>query len=161
VSCPPEIHPFPRNVDDWPPYLDRIYERYMESMIRSSPILWGKKVKARYNPDYQGKGFSFWHLISEGPAESERTPDPRRCERIEWVRWAIDCAESDDDCVRRFESQRSGRRGTTTNLVLWAHEVDYAVILEIRAEYYLLVTAYQLVSHRRNSFERDWKRAPK
>lgn len=142
----------PSNVDQWPAYLDELYEVYLDTIVRSTPNLWGLPVKARYHPAHDNKGFSFWHLISEGKNEAERTPDPRRCERIAWMRWSIDCAEKGDDCVRHFRSQRHGR------VILWAHLVDYAVVLEMRQNRYMLVSAYQLKPHRRAQFEADWRK---
>lgn len=152
MSQPPPIRPRPANVDLWEGYLDELYEVYMATIIRSTPNLWGLPVRARYQPAYGNKGFSFWHLISEGKEEEERTPDPRRCERIEWVRWAIDCAEKGDNCVRHFRSQQRNRT------ILWAHEVDYAVVVEFRQNRYMLISAYQLREHRRAQFEAEWKK---
>jgi hypothetical protein len=158
MSAPPDLEPFPANVDDWAQYLERLYDLYLDTIIRSSPELGGLPVKARFQPAYDGKGFSFWHVISEGEREEDRTPDPRRCERVAWIRWAIDCANNGDDCVRCFKSRRTTRKGPRTNLVIWAHEVDFAVVLEIRGDKYILVSAYQVKEHRRVAFQAEWKR---
>jgi hypothetical protein len=42
--------------------------------------------------------------------------------------------------------------------VLWLDEDDYAVILWERNGYYLLKTAFLVKPHKRQEFERDWKK---
>jgi hypothetical protein len=42
--------------------------------------------------------------------------------------------------------------------VLWLYEGDYAVILWERNGYYLLKTAFLVKLHKRQEFDRDWKK---
>ena len=55
-------------------------------------------MRADTSTKTKGKGYAFWHVISEAPQsnnrnESERIPNLRRCERIRWIAWAIEQAD--------------------------------------------------------------------
>lgn len=150
---PPDLIPFP---GDWQPYEDLIYAAYMETVVNGRPMFRGIPVKAKYMPETKGKGFSFWHVISESShanksSENDRTPDIRRCERIRWIAWAIENASQPGFLC--WENQRKGDEG----VVIWAEAHDYAVILSPRNGYYLLKTAYVVDKpHRRNSFRAEY-----
>ena len=140
---------------DWASYEDKVYEAFLESFVRADVRFRGWRVKAQYRPETRGKGFSFWHTISEAPDpknrnEDDRIPNLRRCERIRWVRWAIENAEKDG--FSWWENLRSGN----THVVIWAREYDFAVVLAKRRDYYVLKTAFaEITSHRRSAFERE------
>jgi len=155
VSSPPNLLLFD---GDWPTYEERIYKAFMDSFVHANIRFHGWPVKSRYEPATRGKGFSFWHLISEsqrpGDQESDRTPDLRRCERIEWVAWAISAIERGVPNIKWWENKRRRR----TSIVIWLEEYDYAVILAKRRKYYLLKTAYaDIKPHRRKTFQREFE----
>jgi hypothetical protein len=144
----PELLPFH---GDWPAYEDEIYRVFVGEVVRSGLTFRGLKVTCQYRPPSKGKHFGFWHLISEGDTEEDRTPDLRRCERIRWVAWLIRNAEFHDG-VSWWEN----RRGSNTHVVLWLEEEDFVVVLAKRRDYYLLRTAYCVEkSHRRRSLQRE------
>lgn len=156
MKQPPALMPFH---GDWSVYEDEIYEAYLETVIRSGLEFQGVQIKAQFRPETHGKGFSFWHLISEAPDpknrnEDDRLPDFNRCERIRWVAWCIQNAGTDG--FSWWENQR----GRETHVVIWAEDHDFAVVLAKREtangpRYYLLKTAYCLKSHRRKTFARE------
>lgn len=153
MNAPPDLFQFSGNVDEWEQYLDEVYETYLGTLIRDERTLWGKPLRARYAPAYRGKHFCFWHLISEGRDEDERTPDMRRCARIAWIRWIVDNADDDEVfCWERTVATRNGQRKRWT---LWVRPHDYAVIVEERATYMLLITAFIVEPHRRRTYERE------
>lgn len=149
---------------DWGAYEEAIYAQYHADIVIGRPTLWGKRVSARFNPQTNGKGFSFWHVISEGPIEADRLPDMERCARIAWIAWLIECCDAGLDGFSWWISERTTKKGRKENLVLWAEEHDYVVILEPRPEYVMLVSAYPLHSRRAAKFvsERDsyWMEDP-
>jgi len=153
MSHPPEILPFH---GDWPTYEDRIYEAFLDSFVRADVWFRGWRVRAQYRPETRGKGFSFWHTISEAPDrnnrnEEDRIPDLRRCERIRWIRWVIENAGSEE--FPWWEN----RRGRDTHIVIWARKHDFAVVLAKRHDYYVLKTAYaEIKPHRKVTFEREF-----
>lgn len=156
----PELIPF---TGDWACYEDLIYEAFLDSFVYKNIRFRELPVKAQFRPETRGKGFSFWHVISEAPErgnrnEDERVPDFRRCERIRWIAWSIEQASNGAPGFSWWEN----RRGSETRVVIWAEQWDFAVILAKRRDYYVLKTAYaELRSHRRMSFERErtafWK----
>lgn len=153
MKVPPDLYLVPSNVDEWAAYIDELYEVYLATLIRPPPVLWKKPVRARYSPPYKDKHFCFWHLISEGKDEEERTPDPRRCERIAWIRWVIDNA--DDEEVLCWERTVSTPKGERTRWTLWARGYDFAVVVEERKDYILLITAFEVRPHRKRAYEKE------
>ena len=143
----PDLFPFH---GDWIRYEDELYEIYMETIVNSGIEFKGWPVRSQYRPPAKGKGFGFWHLISEGSEEENRTPDMLRCERIRWVAWLIENAEKEKDL-----SWWENRRGKNTHVVIWHEEENFAVVLAKRRNYYLLKTAYQAKSNRRETFIRE------
>lgn len=154
---PPELLPFG---GEWPEYEDLVYKAFLESFVRAGVRFQGLRVNAQRRPETHGKGFSFWHVISEAPSpdnrsEDERIPNFRRCERIRWIAWAIQQADNGAEGFSWWEN----RRGRNEHVVIWAERWDFAVILAKRRDYYLLKTAYnELKPHRRRAFERERQR---
>lgn len=154
MSQPPKLLLFH---GDWPPYEDSVYEAFLGSFVRPGVTFRGIKVSAQFRPDTRGKGFSFWHTISEAASpdnrnEDDRVPDIRRCERILWIRWIIENAGNDG--FLWWENERKGN----THVVIWAVHHDFAVVLAKRKNYYVLKTAYaEIRSHRRATFQREWE----
>jgi hypothetical protein len=158
VSAPPPILPLE---GDWKTYLDAIYEHYLADLIRRPIYVQGKPVRARFNPATDGKGFAFWHVISEGEKEEDRTPDLRRCERIRWIAWMLLRAANGDEQLLSWNSSRTQRRGTVERLVLFCEENKYTVVLEERDEYFLLVTAYPVSDRRATKLKAEYVTAQK
>lgn len=147
----PELFPFH---GDWNTYVEQLYEIYLDEIVYSGVTFRGWPVKSRYEPPTYGKGYGFWHVISDGPMEADRLPDLRRCERIRWVSWIIRMADSDDR-IKWWEN----KRGNSTHAVLWLESHEFTVILAKRRNYYLLKTAYNVTApHRKKSFRKEYER---
>lgn len=143
----PELVPFTGN---WDEYVEELYAIYEREIVRGGLAFDGWSIRCQFRPPYKGKGFGFWHLISEGSEEDERTPDLRRCERIRWIAWMIQRAGGDERI-----SWWENRRGRDTRVVLWMEDHDFAVIMAKRNGYWLLKTAYCLKPHRREAFRKE------
>lgn len=143
----PDLFPFH---GDWDRYEEELYEIYLETIVRSSLAFGGVPVRSRFEPSTKNKGYSFWHLISEGEQEEERIPDPRRCERIRWVAWLIQNATSHSDLC-----WWENKRGNNIHVVIWHEREEFAVVLAKRPGYFLLKTAYWVKTYRRKDFERE------
>lgn len=158
MSQPPELIPFGGGWA-WTDYENAIYEIYLETVVRSGIAFRGAPVRAQYRPETKGKGFSFWHLISEAQDkcnrnEEDRIPDLERCARIRWVAWCINNAGQDG--FPWWENKRKSE----THVVIWARWHDFAVVLAKRQtrdgpRFYLLKTAYCLKAHRRQAFAKE------
>jgi hypothetical protein len=121
---------------DWDRYETALHEIFMQEIVRGRLTLDGCRISCRRIPETGGRWASFWHLIQEGRIEDERTPDLRRCERLRWVRWVIENAETHPE-ISRWENTRK----TEVNVLLW-YRGEYLVVLSRRNEYLLLKTAY-------------------
>lgn len=156
MSGPPPLILFD---GEWPVYEERLYEAFLDTLVRRAVTFRGWPVKPQYRPSHRGKGFSFWHVISEAPDprnrnEDDRIPGLRRCERIRWIAWVIECASNGEPGFHWWEN----RRGRDRRVVIWAEKHDFAVVLARRKGYYVLKTAYSGIRpHQRQSFmaERD------
>jgi len=152
MNQPPELITLQ---SDWATYEEIIYTAFLDSFVRPVVKFQGLRVSAQFRPETRGKGFSFWHTISKSPDkdnhnEEDRIPDLRCCERILWIRWVIDNAGKDG--FPWWEN----RRKRNTNVVIWAHQHDFVVVLGKRRNYFVLKTAYTgLQPHRRRKFERE------
>ena len=140
----------------WKNYVEQIYDIFSREVVNGHLTYKGLPIRCRYHEPYDGKHFTFWHLISEGEAEEDRTPDFERCERISWISWIIRNAKN-QNLIRSWENERITSRGKKTMVPLWLVSADYVVILEKRADYYLLITSYCIEPHRKARFEQEWK----
>lgn len=140
---------------DWQRYLEALHARFHRDFIASRPVLGEKSCGVKRYPLLNDMEAGFWHLITEGPAEGERQPDLRRCERIAWPRPIIE-AVPDESKVRLWRSSRSrGKR----RIVMALADFSYLVVLEDAASHYLLVTAYPVEhANRRNKLRREHDR---
>ena len=139
-----------RNGLDWKLYLERVHRVYLDTIARAYLQFDGWPVRQRFFPSDEGKAFTFWHMVTTGDLEAERTPDEKRCERIGWVAWTIANAKADPSISWWENTRRSN-----TNVVLWLPDQSYAVILSKRTGYYVLTSAYEVKEHRRADFERE------
>jgi hypothetical protein len=149
----PDLFPFK---GDWPSYEDGLYQIYLSEIVHAKLCFKGLPISCQYRPESKNKHFGFWHVISEGEVEDDRTPDFRRCERIRWIAYLIAQAETDNEI-----SWWENKRGSNTHVVIWHEAENFAVILAKRKDYYLLKSAYCPQNKRVKDFirERDnfWK----
>ena len=133
---PPDLVPFKAFGGDWAAYETELHRIFVEEIAGGGLQFRGARVGCRRHPEAAGRWASFWHLVQEGRVEDDRAPDLRRCERIRWVRWAIENAPTH---VEIDEWQNT--RGSEINTLIWYRE-EYLVVLAQRQGYWLLKTAY-------------------
>jgi hypothetical protein len=121
----------------WDRYLEAIYAAFREDFVTTKPLFRGRRLGLKRYPEHAGKEATFWHLITEGEVEADRTPDFRRCERIKWPRPVIE-NEADTEVLVWSES-----RGSRDNRIhLYLPNQRYLVVLADRGNYILPWTAY-------------------
>ena len=133
-------------------FLEAIHAIFISSMRPNPPLtLWGKRVGIRREPAYDGKWFTFWHVVSEGKIEEERIPNLRRWERVAWPAMLIRGADAGATKVWRET------RGADQRILIATDEFDYLVVLSERADHFLLITAYPIeFQHHRDKQQRAW-----
>ncbi len=135
---------------NWDLYCANLYSSFLGDFVYNKPAFNGLSVNQKRYPESQGKSATFWHIISEGADEEERTPDFRRCERIRWPRAVIDNFSD----VKMWENQRKNK----TNVCLWIEDEDYLVILRKGNGYYLFWTAYLVTQkHQKRKLEKEYQ----
>lgn len=148
----PELVKFEDFEGKWEKYLPELYKIFDEDFIKSKPVFRGTTLALKRHPIIEGKEYTFWHIISEGDIENERTPDFRRCERIKWVRKIIE--NSEDQVIKFWENNHRGER----RFCLWFESHDYLIVLGQRKSYILLVTAYPVTqNHTKRKLEKEYQ----
>lgn len=135
-------------------WLNAVYNTYYVEVVRGQLYFQNLPLSCKYTPATDGKGFAFWHCVSEDSSgsgrEDDRTIDPRRCERIGWIAYAINNAQPQGNVIW-WETIREGR----TRVVIWIPADQYAVILEKRRDCFKLWTTYMVKSGRKKAFEKE------
>ena len=119
---------------NWDKYINTVFAVFYRDFIETQPLFQGKYVRCRRDPLFDGKEAGFWHCVTEGPDEEQRTPDLRRCERIGWVRSVIEHANEEGIDVW-------AREGRDRRIHIWYQEA-YLVVLGERKRHYQLITAF-------------------
>lgn len=135
----------------WNDYCDALYEFFLDDFVRTKPQYLGKRFALKKHPEYDGKAATFWHLVSEGNVEEDRTPEMRRCERIRWPRPIIEGNVPAD--VKTWRNERNGK----TRILIALADFSYVVILDDRGGYVLLWTAYPVErEHQRRKLAKEY-----
>lgn len=135
---------------DWPAYQEHLYMVFCSAFLHKGVLFLGLPVRIKRHPEFQKKHFAFWHIISEGEQEEDRTPDLRRCERIGWIRWVIENCQKHPG-IFWWKNERHGRQ----HVVIWYRKENYVVVLAERAGYFLLKTAYLTEAYRSKQLQRE------
>lgn len=143
---------------DWPVYVEEIYRCFRTDFWDSMPAWPGKRVGLKKLPMSEGKVATFWHFISEGDIEAERTPDMRRCESIRWPRPTmesfVDRKPKDDDRIVWWKNQRRSE----WRYLLALQDFSYLVVVADRGEYVLPWTQYHVqYENRRAKYRKEYK----
>jgi hypothetical protein len=120
-------------------YIDAVYTVFERDLIRNRPKFGSHNLQLKFHPLFQNKAYTFYHLTHKGEIESEREPDLRRCERISWVKPTVENTEKWD--LKFWKQNRNGKIRVCIQLCV-TDDLDYFVILDIRANYILIWTAF-------------------
>lgn len=144
------LPPIENFYNPWESYIEHIYSIFTETILTKNPPLTfnGLPIYVRKNPETKNKPFCFWHLISEGEKEDDRTPNFQRCEKIRWISWCIENINNKDSGLSWWINKRNNKK----NIVIWHEQENFAVILGERNNYYLLLTSYTVENNRRKTF---------
>lgn len=138
---------------DWNAFFDFIYDCFEKDFVLTKPVYRGKRLGLKRHPEYDGKSATFWHMMSEGSNEAERTPDMRRCERICWPKPIID--NSTDPSLKVW----SEKRGSSQRIHIWFEAEGYLVVLDDRKDFILPWTAFYIeYEHQRKKYNKRWER---
>lgn len=129
-------------------YIEGLYLIFKKDFIENKLHYNNKKVSYIRFPEFDGKPYTFWHIISEGKVENERLPDLRRCERIKWPRVIIE--NNSDKGIKVWKNKRRNKKGKKQNRIcLCLGNWEYIVVLAVRKKFLILWTAYPISTKRR------------
>lgn len=133
----PDIYEFH---GDWEFYVDELFDIYINEIVNNSSLRFNTlPIRTRFKPDTEdGKGYGFWHIISDGKVEEDRVPDMDRCECLPWIPYCITEAKQPPSPIHWWKN----KRGSRTHIVILFEEEGFVVILGEREGYYMLVSAY-------------------
>lgn len=155
----PELLLFEDFGGDWENYFDAVYQVFERDFERSKPRFAAHKVNLKRHPTYNNKSATFWHMISEGKDESERTPDLRRCERIAWIKTIIEEFQE----IQPTESSKVlwwlEMRGTEERYHLALSDFSYLIVIAKRKDFVLPWTAFYVeYEHQRRKYKKKYEK---
>ena len=134
-------------------FLDGTYGIFERDFRRNRPKeCFGKPLNLKSHPYYDGKSCSYFHFTHDGDIETERIPDLRRMERIEWVMFII--RHHSHPYLKIWKKLVKGR----TRICILHEAERYLLVLEERDTYILPWTAYYIEhEHRIRKYIKEWE----
>ncbi len=147
------------------------WNRYEESLKIAYGIFWrdfghqhrrpafrGKRMELKRHPKFEGKSATFWHFVTEGGDEPQRTPVRERLERIAWPKAMIVEAERIPSRVMVWQNERSRRNHRrASRWVIALSDFSYVVVIDEREDFVLPWTAYPVEeNHRRRKLRKEY-----
>ena len=139
---------------------DELYAVFVRDLRQGKLTYLGFNVWFYPDTEDDGKEAIFWHLTSrfdycENPPV--RLPDPRRCERLSWVRPMIlrcPCATGD---LLNWDHEEGGGAIKT---YVWVHLHDFVIIMKKLGDgRRRLITSFHLDDdHERKKMQKKWDR---
>ena len=140
--------------DDYFKYENAIYQLFIKDFIDSNPVFRGQTLGLKRHPLFKDREATFWHILSEGPIENERTPDLRRYERISWPKSIIEYCHTSCTNIKVWENYRKGEK----RILLWCEDIEYLVVLAERKDYILFWTAYPVTDgHTKRKLQKEYE----
>jgi len=135
-------------------YENAVYELFIKDYINAKPVFKGQTLALKRHPLFRNRESTFWHIVSEGPIEAERTPDIRRYERISWPKSIIEYCNTFCAKIKVWENNRNGEK----RILLWCEDIEYLVVLADRNDYILFWTAYPVTEgHRKRKLQKEYE----
>ncbi|MBP7371365.1 MAG: hypothetical protein KBG39_07055 [Opitutaceae bacterium] len=139
---------------------DLLYAVFCRDLLNGRLTYLGFNVWFYPDTEEDGREAIFWHLTSRDDKTIDppvRLLDPRRSERLNWVRPMIlrcPCATGD---LRNWDHEEGDGAIKT---YVWLHQHDFVIIMKkLRDGKRRLITSYHLDSaHERRKIEKKWNR---
>ena len=139
---------------DYFEYENAVYELFFKDFIDTKPVFKGQALALKRYPIFKDREATFWHIVSEGSVEFDRTPDIRRYERISWPKKVIEYCHASCIKIKVWENKRNGEK----RILLWCEDIEYLVVLADRKDYILFWTAYPVTEeHRKRKLQKEYE----
>lgn len=128
---------------DYNKYFDYLYTVFINDLIINQPLFKGLRVGARKHPEHNGKHEGYYHLTHKNFTDTgyeNRLFDPRRSERLHWIKPVIENYSCLKGCCNRLKlwTEKKNR------IHILFEDERYVVVLDQRKGYYVVVTAYYI-----------------
>ena len=152
----PELECLNDHGGNWKTYCEALYAIFKADFVDNKPAFASHRVGLKRYPVEQEKEATFWHFISEGRTEADRTPDFRRCERIRWPKPMMEAFREPRPSASDLLWWKEERRGEWS-YVLSPTDFSYKLVVRIRKDFVLPWTAYTVEqSHQRRKMQRAY-----
>ncbi len=122
-------------------YFDNLYTIFKRDFLDSHPILFNKKVVLGDSKKSDGKEDVFWHITTKmDKKQGTRNTDLRRCEKMEWIRFAIENLDKIDGALH-WSQPGDSRSGS---YIIYLEKDNFVVILKELKSVFLLITAHHI-----------------
>ncbi len=140
---------------DYYRYIELLYKYYCDDFVNSTPEFKGKPVRTNTDLSRDGKEESFWHIL-EGQFQDQMADDLGRHKRIRWIRPIIETAKANRlNCWRIAECKKARER---VKIKLALNDFSYLVILGLKQNYYVLITAFPIERQRiKDEVSKEWE----
>lgn len=133
----------------WKEYENELYAIFKSDFIDDSPSYENKPVRIRKHPMEHDREEAFWHVTCcDFAKDNDRKPDINRCERIRWIRSFIENSNCNDpfceECDGMLVWSTIFPKTKSPRVKILLEEERYVVIVEVRKEYCLLITAFYI-----------------
>lgn len=144
------------SVDPWTQKtFDILYFIFKRDFKDNQPVYKGHKVW--FFPEMEDeKEVIFWHLTHRKDRKTkERLPDPRRCERLPWIRKIIENSKRPEVLVWDYKEGDGSIR-----TYLWLKDFDFLVLMKKYPDgRQRLITSYYVdYPHKRRRLEKKYKK---
>lgn len=130
--------------NNWCKTEERLYQIFCETIINSNLTFKSKKVNIRKYPKVNDREDAFYHITcNDYLKDKKRSPDPRRCERIRWIKSFIENYNNCGACkkcggIKVWQDSKSKRY----HFLL--EQERFVVVIEERERFCLLITAFYI-----------------
>jgi hypothetical protein len=121
---------------NWEKYCEGLYTFFCQDFKNQKVEFRGEEIFLRIFPFEKGKEASFWHCVSEGEVEEDRTIDIERCKRIRWPKSMITNDGNED--LKIWQNTRKGY----LNYLLLVEKERYLVVIRLKKGKWQLWTTY-------------------
>lgn len=115
--------------NDYELYIDKVYSHFQTDFLYSYPIFRYDPSEIHINsrPYEKDKEFTFWHIVSEGKTEEERTINIRRCERICFPKFLIE--NYDSVCCKIWEKDVLAKKSREKRIHISNEDFSFIIVL--------------------------------
>jgi len=142
----------------WEAYEEVLYGWFRKDFVTSKPRWPRQRVGLKRYPLEKGKEATFWHFISEGDTEADRTIDMRRCERLRWPRPAMEKFTSRRPVIGDPVVWWRNQRRNEWRYLVALPDFSYLVVIADRGDYVLPWTQYVVErEHQREKYRKEYQ----